>query len=389
MLGAYLRHTLMVVAALMTIALTIDLWPQIRLLADDPGENPLVTIWHVARLGALRLPDLLPPLLPFAAFLGVVWSESAFTESRERTLIWNSGRSPLRCMTPAVLAGLLIGVGLFVLDGFVRPAAIHVQIRERLGREGIRLDRSQSGGTHWIALPDGLLRAEIEYGPPVRLHDVTIYKLDSRGHLNEVDTALLARPRADGRWLLTGGHYWRADFTDREGVLTTGPANEETEIPFRRRVISMDLNILWLENLALSPQYLWLPDLRALARARIMSRDESAYRTRLQVLYGEVLLTLGMTLLGASLSLFAFTYRTRWRALVLVLLTGYLAHFAGKAFQLMGEFDYLRPVLAGWLAPLLLTMGVGVVLTLIQKQRGLGGRLQDTPRFTDETVTSG
>ena len=93
MLGAYLRHTLMVAAALMTIALTIDLFPQVALL----HETGVMAVVAIARLVALRLPDLLPPFIPFATFLGVVWAESAFTESRERLLVWNSGRSPLLC----------------------------------------------------------------------------------------------------------------------------------------------------------------------------------------------------------------------------------------------------------------------------------------------------
>src|SRR3954466_12958814 len=84
MLGAYLRHIMMVSAALMTIALTIDLWPQVPLFTGHPLHVSTGLGW----LGALRLPALLPPFLPFATFLGVVWSESAFTESRERLLIW-------------------------------------------------------------------------------------------------------------------------------------------------------------------------------------------------------------------------------------------------------------------------------------------------------------
>ena len=102
-------------------------------------------IFGLAWLAVLRLPDLLPPFMPFAAFLGVVWSESAFTESRERLLIWNSGRSPLFCLMPALLAGLLMGAFLFARGCFARPAAIHVQMAERLGREGVRLDRSPVG----------------------------------------------------------------------------------------------------------------------------------------------------------------------------------------------------------------------------------------------------
>ena len=122
MLGAYLRHTVMVSAALMTVALTIDLLPQVALF----NGGPLQVTFSLVSLAVLRLPDLFPPFVPFATFLGVVWSESAFTESRERLLIWNSGRSPLFCLVPALFAGLLVGAFLFALDVFARPAAIHV-----------------------------------------------------------------------------------------------------------------------------------------------------------------------------------------------------------------------------------------------------------------------
>jgi lipopolysaccharide export system permease protein len=378
MLGAYLRHTMMVAAALMTVALTIDLWPQVALFTGDP----IMVSLALGRLAILRLPDLLPPFVPFAAFLGVVWSESAFTESRERLLIWNSGRSPLFCLMPALFAGLIMGAFLFVVDVIARPAAIHVQMAERLGREGIRLDRGQSGGAHWIALPDGLLRAEIEYGPPLKLHDTTIYRLDSEGHLSEVDTAALAEPIGKGLWRLSRGRYWRADTTNRGDVVSTGEAQEK-ETPFETRTISMNLNDLWLRNLGLSPQYLYLGDLRALARASIMSRDLSGYKTRLQLDFGEVLFTVAMALMGAALSLHYFAYATRWFALVAVLLIGYLAHFASKAFILMGEFGYVAPFWAGWLAPLLLLLGLGRVLMILQKKRGLGVRLQDTPHYAD------
>jgi lipopolysaccharide export system permease protein len=376
MLAAYLRHTLMVTAALMTVALTIDLWPQVALFSGDPLSVTL----GLGKLALLRLPDLLPPFVPFAVFLGVVWSESAFTESRERLLIWNSGRSPLFCLMPALFAGLLLGALLFAVDVFARPAAIHLQMAERLGREGLRLDRSQSGGAHWIALPDGLLRAEIEYGPPVRLRDATIYRLDSEGHLSEVDTAALAEPIGNGLWRLSSGRYWRADAAARGDVLSTGGAQEK-ETPFQSRTIPMNLNDLWLRNLGLSPQYLYLSDLRTLAHAPIMSRDLSGYKTRLQLEFGEILFTAAMALMGAALSLHYFAYVTRWFALVAVLLIGYLAHFASKAFILMGEFGYIAPFWAGWLAPLLLLAGLARVLMVLQKKRGLGVRLKDTPHF--------
>jgi lipopolysaccharide export system permease protein len=377
MLGAYLRHTMMVMAALMTIALTIDLWPQIALFSGDP----LHVVTGIAWLALLRIPDLLPPFISFATFLGVVWTESAFTESRERLLIWNSGRSPLFCLMPALFAGLVMGGALFVLDAWLRPAAIHVQIAERLGREGIRLDRNQSGGNHWIALPDGLLRAEIVYGPPVSLRNVTIYKLDAEGHLAEVDTAALARPLAKDRWLLENGKVWHAEFADQGNVLSTTASAVESQTPFAKRTIAMKLDELWLRNLGLSPQYLGLGDLRRLARAEIMSRDLSAYRTRLAAIFGETAFACVMALLGAALSMLYFAYETRWVALVTVLLVGYLAHFASKAFNLMGEFAYMAPFFAGWLAPILLILALIWTLHVIQRKRGLGVALADTPHY--------
>src|SRR5215475_14116943 len=102
----------------------------------------------------------------------------------------------------------------------------------------------------------------------------------------------------------------------------------------------MVLDQSWLGNLGLSPQYLRLSELRQLAHARIMSRDLDGYKTRLQLIFGETVFTCLMALLGASLSLLYFAFETRWFALVAVLLAGYLAHFASKAFQLMGEFGY-------------------------------------------------
>ena len=378
MLGAYLRHTVMVAAALMTIALTIDLWPQVPLFSG----SPLHVIWSIVRLAGLRLSDLLPPFIPFATFLGVVWSESAFTESRERLLIWNSGRSPLLCLMPALFAGLLMGAFLFALDAWLRPVAIHVQMAEVLGREGIRLDRSKSGGTHWIALPDGLLKAEIQYGPTLELHDATIYRLDTDGHLAEVDTASVARPQGNGMWRLTNGHYWHADFANQGNVLTTG-ARKEIETPYKTRTIPMSLNELWLSNLGLSPQYLFLPDLRRLAHAEIMSRDLSGYKTRLQTVFGETMFTCLMALLAAALSMLYFAFATRWFAVTAVLLAGYLAHFASKALSLMGEFGYISPFAAGWLAPLWMIAALAGALFVIQRRRGLGVNLEDTPHFAD------
>jgi lipopolysaccharide export system permease protein len=382
MLASYLRHIFMVAAALMLIALTIDLWPQIPLLTAEPG---LDIAFSIVRLALLRVCDLLPPFIPFATFLGVVWSETVFTASQERMLIWNSGRSPLQCLTPAILTGLLIGATLFIMDAYLRPAAIHVQIAEKFGREGLRLDRTQSGGNHWVALQGGLLRAEIEYGPPLKLHDATIYKFDADGLLNEVDTAVLATPEASGdphsssgRWLLQNGHFWKAPPAS-EAPLALGASREEPETLFDQRSISMTLNVEWLGNLGMSPQYLTMTTLRSLAGAQIASNDVAGFRTRLQALYSEIFLPGLMAVLAAALAMLFFPYRVKPLPMIGVLMSGYLAHFSVTAFLLMGEFGYVPAFVAGWLVPLLIALGTGGVLYVIQKRRGLGAGLRDTP----------
>src|SRR5258706_3573226 len=98
MLGAYLRHIMMVSAALMTIALTIDLWPQVPLFTG----NPLQVVGNLALLAVLRLPELLAPFVSFATLLGVVWSETAVAGSRERLPVLYHGRAPVFCLMPAL-----------------------------------------------------------------------------------------------------------------------------------------------------------------------------------------------------------------------------------------------------------------------------------------------
>jgi lipopolysaccharide export LptBFGC system permease protein LptF len=213
------------------------------------------------------------------------------------------------------------------------------------------------------------------------LRNVTIYKLDAEGHLAEVDTALVARPLAKDRWLLENGNTWHAVFTDQSSVLSTTASQVETQTPFAKQTVAMKLDDLWLRNLGLSPQYLRLGELRRLANAEIMSRDLSAYKTRLVVIFAETAFTCVMALLGAALSMLYFAYETRWVALVTVLLAGYLAQFASKAFILMGELPTWS-FFAGWLAPLLLT-GIGSDPGGDPEARG--GELADTPHYQEIT----
>ena len=135
-----------------------------------------------------------------------------------------------------------------------------------------------------------MLRAEIEYGPPLKLHNTTIYKFNADGLLREVDTASLASPLPrSGLWLLQGGHYWKAPLNDNPDLAVVN-AKEEAEIPFAQRSVPLSLNVLWLSNLGMSPQYLNMTVLRTLAKANIVSGEAAGFSTRLQALYSEAFL---------------------------------------------------------------------------------------------------
>jgi lipopolysaccharide export system permease protein len=387
MLAAYLRHVFIVTAGLLAIALTIDLWPQLQKVeATVTSTDPLATLWAILRFSGLRAPDLIIPFVPFATFLGVVWTEIALTQSRERMLVWNSGRSPVQCLPPVVALGLLLGAADFTLDAYLRPAAMEVQMRERLGTRGELFDRTRTEDSRWIALDRGrrgLVRGQIVYGPPVALRDVTIYKLDGRGHLQEADTAVLATPVGkDNLWVLHDGRFWiprQVPAADEGAAFGTSQSDAEMQTAFVQRTISLDLNQLWLNNRGIYPQYLPMGVLSALARTRGGAFPVEAYRTRLQVKYSELVLPGAMALLASCLSMLLFVYRVSAPAIVGTLLAGYLAHFGTKAMLLMGENRYINAYVAGWLVPVGLAYAIWEVLRVIERRRRNPARAINDP----------
>ena len=375
MLKAYLRHVFMVTSVLLAIALTIDLWPQFHIIANGQGHGALNEIWNVLRFSALRTPNLVAPFLPFATFLGVVWTEVVHTQSGERMLVWNSGRSPLQCLTPVVFLATILGAGEFIMDSYLGPAAMAVQMHERLGLDGKRLDRTRRGEDHWIALSGGLLRTEIEYGPPPVLHNLTLYKRSAGGQLTELDVAAVAyQLPGKNLWLMRNGRFWTPEGSPASNDMTystvaPGDAADDTMVPFAERAVSLELDPLWLSVFGMEPQYLPMHELRPLARSDRGPQSKGLYRTRLQVLYGEIVLPGAMALLAASLSMLFLSYSTPVKALIGIVFVGYLAHFGTKACLLMGQNGYMPPVMAGWLVSACLLGATLAVFGVIERQR--------------------
>jgi lipopolysaccharide export LptBFGC system permease protein LptF len=301
--------------------------------------------------------------MPFATFLAVLATEIAHTRSGERMLVWNSGRSPAQCLLPAILLGLVLGPADVVLDAWLGPASMAVQMHERLGLDGKRLDRTRRDDVHWIALQGGLLSTEIAYGPPPVLHNLTFFQLDARHRLTEIDKAAEARqiPGSD-LWLMRDGRFWHADGgtmanLSAETAISSGDPAGKAMIPFTDRTVRLAVDPLWLSVFGMEPQYLPMKVLRALAWGDARGHSQDLYRTRLDTLYGEAVLPGAMAVLAATLSMLLLAYATPPGALAGIVFAGYLAHAATKACLLMGENGVVPPLVAGWFVPLVLLAG--------------------------------
>ena len=369
-LAGYLRHVAMVSTVLLIIALTIDLWPQIDLVTGPPGGSIRDAAWHVLRFSALRAPGLIAPLLPFSTYLGVAWAEIAFARAGERMFVWNTGRSPLQCLQAALLLGVILGPVEFVLDAYLGPSAMAEQMRERIGLDGQRLDRTRVADIHWIASSTGLLKAEIEYGPPPVLRDLTFFKLDDQNRLIEIDRARSAQQVPGSKsWLMRDGSFWLPVHGSGGGnspVLSfpgEDPGSHKM-VPFAERTVVLDIAPLWLSVFGMEPQYLPISDLRALEPFDQAPLSRGLYRTRIQVLYGEALLPGAMALLAASLTILLLPYNVTLRPVFGIVMAGYMAHAVTKACLLMGQNGYMPAVLAGWLVPAALLIAVAVSFRL-------------------------
>ncbi len=368
LLSGYLRNVFTVLSILLAIALTIDLWPQFQTVASH-GANELLAVWSVVRFALLRTPGLIAPLLPFATFIGVLWTEVAHTQSGERMLVWNSGRSPLDCLMPALLLGILMGAADFTMDAFLGPASMGIQMRERLGRDGEGLDRGKLSQPSWIAVPQGLIKGRIEFGPPAVLHDLAVFRRDSNGRLLEVDTAPVARlDPGTGNWILSDGQNWVAGRTSAP-PLAFGGATSQTMIPFKERSVALALNPLWLSWYNLVPQYIPLPVLHRLAQSDDIPDAHGQYATRFYVVLAEAVLPAGMALLAASLAMLFLAYGTSAPALIGIVFAGYAAHFAIKAGLILGQNGFVPPLLAGFTVPVLLFTATASVLLVCARQR--------------------
>lgn len=379
MLRNYGRHTFVVVIAFLAIALGIDLSPRMsRVLAAQPPVEGFAAVVRIAWYSVLRSADILTRLFPITCFLGIAWSEIAHTRSRERVIIWNSGRSPAQCLAPVLLFGVLAGAVQVSLDCYIRPVAVAAQIAARWGDYGEQLDRSLSDKVNWMAARSDILSARVGYGPPPVLHDATIYHFRPDGRLQEIIVARAATPAGElGRWRLYDSRAWDLSDTDEAqafaaGDPTPGPEDRAGRL-VKEREIALGVDPLWLTYMGIHAKLLPQDVLLALAKPHSDMYPIAPYLAWKHIRTAQAVLPTAMALFSATLSIFFLAvYGTRAEALLGIALAGYLAHLAIKVVVFLGEHDHIGPLAAAWFVPALLIC-VSVVILWLMSRRNFGG----------------
>ncbi len=363
----HLRHCLIVAVALLSLALTIDLIPQLPflLIASESGRAKLIAVLFLL---LVRAADLLPRFLPLAVFLGVLWTEATLTSSRERLLVWNAARTPAHFLAAVTAIAVIFGVAQFELDNVARPAAMSAQIHRHLGSLGQMYDRGLASRNMWFSARHDLVRANVQYAPVV-LRDMTLYRFDDAWRLTEIDTAETAVPDKNrDAWRLINGETWAFD-SKSGGAAAGGDHGLRLHNPvkhsFSGRTLIIALNPAWVGVWGIGPEYLSRDALTAVANLDRDAHTTSLFQTRIDLNWANATMPGGMAFLASVLTVFLLPYRVQFARLFGAGLVGYAAHLAIRIAVLFGENGILSPVTAAWLVPFLIYASAAGLLAIL------------------------
>ena len=301
------------------------------------GSREQATFGIVLEMAALKLPAMLELLLPFAVLFGSLFAFDRLARHNELTAAHGAGVSVWRILVPALAVAFLLGGGKVALYG---PFAAMAQDRfERLeaqyfGNPAPVSSISQSG--LWLReVNDGnltiLFAGGIEQDRVLR--DVVLYRFEGLQRFrNRLDAG--SAELGAGRWLLKD--VWDSDARDEP---VRSPA----------RTVSTTLSWERIEDGLTGPATMsvWrLPGyIESLEAAGFPARN---YRLRLHVLLASVVMTAGMLLIGATVSI-----RSRRRGGAAAMLAagvgaGFLLFILSDVVTALGLSGRAPVVLAAW-----------------------------------------
>lgn len=362
---AHARHIGTVTAALLIVAMTLDLAPRAEWIASQaPSRGAPALVLHFLWYLALRMADLIGNLLPLACFMGLFWSEITLTQSRERVVIWNGGRSPLQTLVPLAILGVAFGALQVTALSVLRPGAVAIQIEQNLGEYGRRFDRRlHREARQWISLPSHLIQARVDYRAS-RLVDVQVFEFSDTGRLNGRIEAASAEPTGTpGRWRFHSGSRWDAP----DAAPTSQPTDTGATRRFDIEEDDLPVDPLWLASFGIDARYLPNGVVASLA-TRADIPDASGYRTWRQVRVAQFFLPFGMLLLASCLATALIAQRTAFKPMILIGLAGYFLYVSNNVVVWLGEYGQLPAIFAAWLMPLAMVASGLALMTWLERR---------------------
>ncbi len=354
-LRLYLQRAVIFMLVALAIILALDVASNLASVLSPDKSAPLVSsVPRIAYYALLRAGYNLPALLPIASIAAVVWAEYGLAASSERIMIFNSSRRPLRSLAPALFFGLFIGVLQFVSLAYVRPASVWAQGANQFRYYGAKFEAPVTTDPQWIAASGSDVYAKIDLGAVTRLRDVLVFSFDDRGKLDAILSAAAASPTGSpGSWKFENGSFWDLQALAAGGVQPPALSAK----PFRSMDRGIGLDALWAQDLDVLPELLPQSDLATLVGDGSSLPNAFAYETAYVQRVGDVLLCVGMSLLGATLSLLIFSPRMHPARLLRLVFFGAFAYLASGILPMLGTYNDLPPLVAAWGVPALLIGG--------------------------------
>jgi lipopolysaccharide export LptBFGC system permease protein LptF len=348
-----------ILALALSIDLTFFLAKVLLVISQWSSFWPFYLIWYLG----LRATDFLTDLAPLICFGGVFWAEITHTTSRERLVVWLSGRSIRRCLVPALIFGVAVGAIEVTLNLYLRPTAVMTMASNHLGFYGEHLDPRPQLDPQWFAAGNDLIQATVEPGTPPALHDIRVYRMDDSLALRSVFRAKIAKPLDDHVWLLSDGTRWSVtNLLDGSNTQKDTFVASDHEEAFAKLSLNLDLPAVWLNNSQTAPRY--LPNKTFLEILKGAMHSDSDFRTWRQARFSLPIFCITMPIIAAILSIRFMSSGVALSTVCLIALMGYLANTAMKVFVLLGEHGYLAPLVASWSVPTVVAFICAAAATL-------------------------
>lgn len=343
------RRLALVIAIILVIIVTLSLTFELMEEGDNIASRTGEVIPAISRYVALRLPEVVSELLPFAALIGAVIAIGLLLRHNEIIAIWNSGVSALGIMRAVLPVGLVLVAVQIGLDDRVVPPTRAALEAWGVGKAAQREGMLRSGSTSvWLLSGDDVVHIPAKAATAVHFRNLEIFGRDKEGLLT--DYLYAADARRDGsEWLLSNVVRRTVDPPSVETVpyMTWRPPDAVEHIPLIAK-LQKDLRL----------DQLW----RLVANAGFGQRSPELYRTWFHYRISSALGPLLLILLVVSLAQRFRRTGTFVRLMISSLAVGFaFMVFEGMSLS-MGEAGLLHPVVAAWGPNLLLASVIGALV---------------------------